>query len=218
MKTKILAVACAVLLTSCVVLSVFLASSIKSEKTPHNTTSADYATTTNKDIQFKLSLLHVYSEAQSLVLTLPFTTIQITESALVKALMSGNESVQHAVIYLNKYVDSPLAEAFNMMDEIIAKFKAVLKQYNISSTSSFTADYNNMSAMFSSLRSSSTELTNRCKSLILVSHSSNYDSSYTLYLEQLADLTGKIETFTSSLNDKYEALLAAISNDYELIK
>ncbi len=46
----------------------------------------------------------------------------------------------------------------------------------------------------------------------------NYDSSYTLYNEQLADLTSKIQSAVVNITNEYEALLAEISSDYDMIK
>jgi len=104
------------------------------------------------------------------------------------------------------------------MDEILSKYQAVLKKYNISSSSSYNAKYNNLKTVFDSLKNSSVELISRTRSLILVSHSSNYDSSYTLYNEQLADLTSKIQSAVVNITNEYEALLAEISSDYDMIK
>ena len=92
-----------------------------------------------------------------------------------------------------------------------------MPQLNISS-SPYNAKYNNLVTIFDSLKNSSVELISRTRSLILVSHSSNYDSSYTLYNEQLSDLSTKIQNAVIGITNEYEALLESISDDYEIIK
>ena len=223
MKNKILISLCAVLAICCIVLSFCLAS-VKGESESDNDTSKASGTlpaqaaATSSDIQFKLSLLHLYYESQQLVSTLPYATVQITYAALIKAFMTDSSAVSAAVEYLNKYVDKQVMSAYDSMDEILSKYQAVLKKYNISSSSSYNAKYNNLKAVFDSLKNSSVELISRTRSLVLVSHSSNYDSSYTLYNEQLADLTSKIQSAVVNITNEYEALLAEISSDYDMIK
>lgn len=223
MKNKILISLCAVLAICCIVLSFCLAS-IKGESESDNDASKASGTlpvqaaATSGDIQFKLSLLHLYYESQQLVSTLPYATVQITYAALIKAFMTDSSAVSAAVEYLNKYVDKQVMSAYDSMDEILSKYQAVLKKYNISSSSSYNAKYNNLKTVFDSLKNSSVELISRTRSLILVSHSSNYDSSYTLYNEQLADLTSKIQSAVVNITNEYEALLAEISSDYDMIK
>ena len=217
MKNKILISLCAVLAICCIVLSFCLAS-VKGES-DNDTSKASgtlpaQAAATSNDIQFKLSLLHLYYESQQLVSTLPYATVQITYAALIKAFMTDSSAVSAAVEYLNKYVDKQVMSAY----EILSKYQAVLKKYNISSSSSYNAKYNNLKTVFDSLKNSSVELISRTRSLILVSHSSNYDSSYTLYNEQLADLTSKIQSAVVNITNEYEALLAEISSDYDMIK
>ena len=219
MKTKILACLCAALLVCCAVLSALLANAGNgSSGEDQSMTEAAAATTTSSDIQFKLSLLHIYSESQTLVSTLPFATVQITQASLIKAFMTGSTAVSAAVEYLNKYVDKQVMSAYDSMGEILAKYAAMLKKYNISSSSAYNAKYNALVSIFDSLKNSSVELISRTRSLILVSHTSNYDSSYTLYNEQLADLTSKIQSAVVTITNEYDALLSSISNDYDSIK
>ena len=181
MKNKILISLCAVLAICCIVLSFCLASikgESESDTSKASGTLPAQAAATSSDIQFKLSLLHLYYESQQLVSTLPYATVQITYAALIKAFMTDSSAVSAAVEYLNKYLKT----------------------------------------VFDSLKNSSVELISRTRSLILVSHSSNYDSSYTLYNEQLADLTSKIQSAVVNITNEYEALLAEISSDYDMIK
>lgn len=219
MKTKILISLCAVLTVCCVALT-FCVVSLKNDRTNAEAqpTVPAYAAASSTDLQLKLSLLHLYSESIQLVSTLPYATIQITYASLIKAFMTDSNAVSAAVEYLNKYVDKQVLSAYESMDDLLAKYKAVLKKYNISSSSTYNAKYNNLMSLFASLENSSKELISRTRSLILMSHSTNYDSSYTLYNEQLSDLTTKIQNAVVSLTNEYEALLESISTDYAIIK
>ncbi|MEG1742824.1 MAG: hypothetical protein RR246_01505 [Clostridia bacterium] len=173
MKTKILVTICSLLLVACTVLSILLVSVYSkpnadaAEESSQASTDAVFAASSTDTIQFKLSLLHIYSESQNVILTLPFTTVTITEMAIIKAIMTQTGSSQAAITYLNNYVDRPLNAAFTTMDDILIKFKAMTKKYNISASSPYTAKYNNLKAMFDSLRNASTELISRARSLIL---------------------------------------------------
>jgi len=219
MKTKILTSLCVVLTVCCIVLT-FCVVSLKNDRTNAEAqpTVPAYAGASTTDLQFKLSLLHLYSESIQLASTLPYATIQITYASLIKAFMTDSNAVSAAVEYLNKYVDKQVLSAYESMDDLLAKYKAVLKKYNISSSSTYNAKYNNLASLFASLENSSKELISRTRSLILMSHSTNYDSSYTLYNEQLSDLTTKIQNAVVSLTNEYEALLESISTDYAIIK
>lgn len=217
MKTKLLTAVCAVLTVCCIILSICLVSANTSSASDKPTIPS-YAAASSSDLQFKLSLMHIYYESQQLVSTLPYATIQITYASLIKAFMTDSNAVSAAVEYLNKYVDKQVLSAYETMDSILEKYKAVLKKYNISSSSPYNAKYNNLVTIFDSLKNSSVELISRTRSLILVSHSSNYDSSYTLYNEQLSDLSTKIQNAVIGITNEYEALLESISDDYEIIK
>ncbi len=221
MKTKLLTALCILLAVCCVVLSAFvvlLQNDGENTTPPQKTTAPEFADATSTDIQFKLSLLHVYSEALQLTSTLPYATVQLTYAALTKAFTGDSNSVSYAVDWLNKYVDKQVMSAYDTMDDILAKYKSVLDKYNITSSSPYTAKYESMKSLFASLKNSSVELISRTRSLILVSHSSSYDSSYTLYMEQLSDITTKIQDGVVVLTNEYEALLESISNDYDIIK
>lgn len=217
MKTKLLTAVCAVLTVCCIILSICLVSANNSSASDKPTIPS-YAAASSSDLQFKLSLMHIYYESQQLVSTLPYATIQITYASLIKAFMTDSNAVSAAVEYLNKYVDKQVLSAYETMDSILEKYKSVLKKYNISSSSPYNAKYNNLVTIFDSLKNSSVELISRTRSLILVSHSSNYDSSYTLYNEQLSDLSTKIQNAVIGITNEYEALLESISDDYEIIK
>lgn len=218
--TRILTAVCAVLLVICVVLSVIVISGF-SASSDNADTSGDAsvlpATDTNSSIQFKLSLLHLYYESKDIVSTLPFTTIQVTQGALIKALMNSTTSITDALTYIDHYADRTLNSAYSTMDEILSKYQKLLTKYNISSTSSYRTKYNNLSSMFSSLKNSSNELLARTKSLIKMVNANDYDTYYTKYMEQISDLTSKIETYCKTIMDEYDTLLNSISDDYDIL-
>ncbi len=171
----------------------------------------------SSDIQFKLSLLHLYYESKDVASTLPFTTIQICEGALIKAFVNGPNSTTDALTYIDRYADRTLASAYGTMDEILAKYQKLLTRYNISPTSSYTSKYNKLTSMFSSLKNSSNELLSRTRTLIRMSKSNDYDAYYTNCIEQISDLTNKIETYCDIIMDEYDALLNVISEDYDIL-
>jgi Zn-dependent M32 family carboxypeptidase len=103
------------------------------------------------------------------------------------------------------------------MDEILSKYQKLLTKYNISSTSSYRTKYNNLSSMFSSLKNSSNELLARTKSLIKMVNANDYDTYYTKYMEQISDLTSKIEAYCKTIMDEYDTLLNSISDDYDIL-
>lgn len=170
------------------------------------------------DAQFKIDLLHFYAQSNNIVSILPFTTIQVTEAALLKAFMSSATAGTEALVYIDRYADRTLASAYETMDELLEHFSAMLTKYNISSSSSYTAKYNKLSSMFSSLKNASTELLSRTRTLIKMSKTEDYDTYYTNYVEQLSDLTGKIEQYCTVINNEYAALLAELTEDYEEIQ
>lgn len=223
MKTKlrILSICCVLLFTACAVLAVFVIAGGDNPVSEGNDTGKDTsalpAGESDSSIQFKLSLLHLYYESNDVVSTLPFTTIQVSQGALIKAFMNTPNAAQDGLAYIDKYADRTIVSAFDTMDEILEKYQQLLTKYNISTSSSYRAKYNNLSSIFSSLKNSSNELLARTKTLIKQSKSSEYDSYYTNYIEQISDLTGKIESYSQIIMDEYDTILNAISDDYDIL-
>lgn len=213
MKTRILCLLCGVLALTCILTTVLLISNVGE----NNNTIPSPAGSTSDDLQFKLSLLHLYYESNSIVSTLPFTTMQVTESALLKAFASTDSSSTDALAYIDRYSDRTLDSAYKTMDEVLAKYKKILEKYNISSASSYTSKYNSLSLMFDSLRSASTELFSRTRTLIKMCNSNDYDTYYTNYIEQLSKLSDKIEQDCVAMTEEYNSLIKSISNDYSIL-
>ncbi len=181
-------------------------------------TEPSLAPASSDDTQFKIALLHFYAQSNNIVSILPFTTVQVTEAALLKAFMSSATAVNESLAYIDRYADRTLASAYETMEELLEKYSALLQKYNISSSSSYTSKYNKLSSIFSSLKNSSTELLSRTRTLIKKSKSDDYDTYYTNYVEQLSDLTGKIEQYCAVISGEYYDLLAELSDDYDDIK
>ena len=226
MKKHLQTIICVLLAAACLCLTAALvlgrsapadeASSAADSSSPANGTVPGYAASDSSDIQFRLALLHLYKEASDVVLALPFTTITLTQTAVTRSFIGSGEA-SAALSDLNERVDRTLNSAFETMDDITAKFSDVLKEYAISSTSSYYTKLNSLKTMFSSLKNSSTELISRTRSFINMIDG-DYDAYYTNYLEQLSDLSGKIESYGSTLGNEYDALLSSISDSYETIK
>lgn len=219
MKIRILSICCAALLVICAVLSVLVikGDAYPAEESSSGTTALPAGEGTDS-IQFQLSLLHLYYESTNVVSTLPYTTIQVCNDALLQAFVLGSGSTASALAFIVRYADRTLASAYSTMDEILDKYQKLLTKYNIASTTSYSSKYNNLTSMFSSLKNSSTELISCTRTLIKMSTSNDYDTYYTKYVEQLSDLTGKIESYCSTIMNEYDALLNSISDDYDIIK
>ena len=137
MKNKILISLCAVLAICCIVLSFCLAS-IKGESdndaSKASGTLPAQAAATSSDIQFKLSLLHLYYESQQLVSTLPYATVQITYAALIKAQIGAGQrcSAIRTYFQLRAYLRDelgldPCAEVQMLYNQLIASDPSLLK-------------------------------------------------------------------------------------------
>ena len=216
MKVKILSVCCILLALVCAFQTFLL---VKNDSGESNGTPVSNVNASATDIQFKLALMHIYYESNTVLSTIPFTTIQVSENALIKAYVSsGSEATSAAVKYVDDYADRTLASAFDTMDDILDKYDKILKKYNISSSSAYTSKYNKLKTMFSSVKNSSNELLSRTRSLIRNINSSDYDTYYTKYVEQLSDLSSKLEEYCTSVMDEYDTLMQAISDEYSIIK
>ena len=208
MKKHVMTAVCILLAAACVCLSAALVLSARDEDGQGAGTTPGLATASSSDIQFKLALLHLYKEATDVTLVLPYTTVNLTQTAVTR---------EAAIREMNERVDRTLNSAFETMGDITDKYAAVLKEYGISSASSYQTKLTELQNMFASLKNASNELISRTRTLINRMNG-DYDAYYTSYLEQLSDLSGKIETYGDTLENEYLALLSAISDSYETIQ
>lgn len=62
---------------------------------------AGLANASSDDIQFKLALLHLYKEATDVTLVLPYTTVNLTQTAVTRAFI-GSEEGEIAIREMNR--------------------------------------------------------------------------------------------------------------------
>lgn len=149
---------------------------------------------------------YIYKEASTVILKLPYATVDLTQTALMKY-FAGDQ--QGALVYLSERNDKYLGTCYDMMDKVCSNYKKLLEKYNISSSSSEYSDLKELQNMMSSLKSSSKELIKRATSFIKGGKSAN-DSLYTSYSEQLSDISSKITSYGSKVDEAYEKLMRSV--------
>lgn len=156
----------------------------------------------------------IYKRAGELVLTMPYASINLTQTSLMKV-YSGE--LNDAIMYLNTHADEELQNAYNAMTDILNDYDKLLKQYNVPSGSSYRAKRAELATLFSGIQSSSTELVRRTRTLITYSNT-NYDNYYTAYCEQLQKLTEKLHTASDKIDKEYDTIMTSlIGTDYSLV-
>ena len=122
-----------------------------------------------------------------------------------------------ALMYLNARADDQLANAYAAMDVILSEYDAVLSKYAVPSGSVYRTKRTELATMFSSLKSSASELIRRTRTLISGTDS-GYDSYYTAYCEQLQMLSERFESCSGTIGSEYDALInGLLGNDAGLI-
>lgn len=172
------------------------------------------STSAAEDAKIELAVSYIYRDASYVVTAFPYTTINLTQTALMKV-FSGEKS--EALSYLNTRVDRSLQASYSLMDEICENFKNLLTAHSVSETSMYYTKYNELCDMFTALKTSSTELIKRTRAFINGSTSTK-DSYYTSYAEQLSDLSDKIEAYGTQLDNEYNALMKPLlGDDYDIV-
>ena len=112
-KTNVIIICCALLLAVCAVVSAFVIKggtdvreTVQDDRTVRlygvlddtysrlaavqsgSAAAPSLSPSTSDDAQFKTDLLHFYAQSTNIVSILPFTTVQVTEAALLKAFKS----------------------------------------------------------------------------------------------------------------------------------
>lgn len=149
---------------------------------------------------------YIYKDASTVILKLPYTTINLTQTALTKFFAGDSDG---ALIYLSERNDKYLDTCYDMMDKVCSNYKKLLDKYNVSSSSADYSDYKSLSSMMSTLKSSSKELIKRATSFIKGGKSAS-DGLYTSYSEQLSDLSSKITSYGSKVDEAYEAIMKSL--------
>jgi len=149
---------------------------------------------------------YIYKDASTVILKLPYATINLTQTALMK-FFAGDQN--GALVYLSERNDKYLDTCYDMMDKVCSNYKKLLEKYNVSSSSSEYSDYKSLQSMMSTLKSSSKELIKRATSFIKGGKSAS-DGLYTSYSEQLADLSSKITSYGSKVDEAYEKIMKSV--------
>jgi len=156
----------------------------------------------------------IYRRAGDLVVTLPYASINLSQTALMKV-YSGE--MTDAILYLNSHADVELKNAHDAMDDILLDFDKVLKQYAVPAGSSYRTKRAELATALSGLKSASTELIRRTRTLITGTNSA-YDSYYTAYCEQLQILSEKLQSAADKIDKEYDAIMTSLlGSDYSLV-
>ena len=168
----------------------------------------------NSDNKLSVALSVIYRRAGDLVVTLPYASINLSQTALMKV-YSGE--MTDAVLYLNTHADVELKNAHDAMDAILLDFDKALKQYAVPSGSAYRTKRAELATAFSGLKNASSELIRRTRTLITGTNSA-YDSYYTAYCEQLQSLSEKLQSTADKIDKEYDALMTALlGSDYSLV-
>lgn len=207
---KTLAVLCAA-----VILAAFCFNAISVTMAENNDSKAEDAkaiSSTQDKLAAAVSV--IYKRAGDLVLSLPYASINLSQTALMKV-YSGEQN--DALLYLNTHSDKELNNAYAAMDDILKDFDAVLTKYSVSSTSSYRQKRAELATTFSGLKTSCTELIRRTRTLI-AGTSSAYDSYYTAYCDQLIVVSDAFEEATTKIGKEYDTLMTSLlGSDYSIV-
>ncbi len=207
---KALAVICVavILATFC-----FNAVSTTMADTNQNRTESPAAIATNAD-KLCAAVSVLYKRAGELVLSLPYASINLSQTALMKV-YSGEKT--EALMYLNEHADKELNNAYAAMDAIISDYDAALKKYGVSATSPYRQKRDELATTFANLKTSCTELIRRTRALISGTDS-NYDSYYTSYCEQLVVVSERFEAAKTKIDTEYDAYMTKLlGTDYSAV-
>lgn len=198
-----------------VLLAAFCISSVSvtmAEKKAEEFDTVKALTSTNDKLATAVSVL--YRRAGDVVLSMPYATINLSQTSLMKV-YSGE--MTDAILYLNTHADKELKNAHDAMDDILSDFDKVLKQYNAPSSSSYRAKRAELATVFSGLKSASTELIRRTRTLITGTNS-GYDNYYTAYCEQLQILSDKLISASEKIDKEYDAIMTSLlGSDYSMV-
>lgn len=100
MKKHLMTAVCILLAAACVCLSAALVLTARDDAQAMGTTPG-LANASSDDIQFKLALLHLYKEATDVTLVLPYTTVNLTQTAVTRAFI-GSEEGEIAIREMNR--------------------------------------------------------------------------------------------------------------------
>lgn len=172
-----------------------------------------YALTGSND-KLAVAVSVIYRRAGDAIIALPYASINLSQTALMKV-YSGE--MTDAVLYLNTHADTELKNAQAGMDDILADFDKLLKAYSVPASSAYRTKRAELATVFSGLKTGSTELIRRARTLITGSNS-GYDSYYTAYCEQLQILSDKLIAASEKVDKEYDSIMTSLlGNDYSMV-
>lgn len=159
-----------------------------------------------------VALSAIYKRAGDLVLSLPYASINLTQTAITKV-YAGDED---ALLYLNTHADGELGNAYDEMQDILNDFDSILYTYNVPSGSGYRDGRAKLGTIFSGLKTAATELVRRARTFIS-NWESGYDNYYTAYCEQLQVMSDKLESAATTIGNEYDSLIKdLLGEDYEV--
>ena len=189
MKRNILLILCATVL-----LSAFI----------FNTAANTGAVLSSDDDKLIVALSAIYKKAGNLVISLPYATINLSQTALMKVFAGETDD---ALAYLNAHAAASLEQnAYNSMELILIEYDEVLSKYGYPAAGAYRTKRAELAGHFSGLKSSSSELIRRTRALITGSES-GFDGYYSAYCQQLIALTDRLENSAGKIDDEYNALI-----------
>lgn len=202
MKKRVAMILCVAVLIAAVGINSIAV--IKAEQAAARTDTVS-ALTTNKD-KLLVSLSALYKRAGDLVLSLPYASITLCETAMMKEFAGDTD----AKAYLDARSDDQLANAYSAMEDILNDYDKVMERYGVGPASTHRTSRANLASTFSGLKSASTELVRRARTFINYSDS-GYNSYYTSYCDQLQILSERLEAAASTIGNSYDSLVGDVN-------
>lgn len=197
-----------------VLLTAFCLNSVNVSRAEKQAEQFDTVKALSDDDKLAAAVSVIYKRASDLVLTLPYASIDLSQTALMKVYSGEKEDAKY---YLQTRRDAEFKNACDAMDAVLSDFDKVLSKYSVPSNSSYRTKRTALAKTFSGLKSSATELLRRTVTLINGTDS-QYDSYYTAYCEQLQILSEKFEAATEQIGTEYDSLMSALlGSDYSLV-
>ncbi len=170
------------------------------------------AALTGEGDRLPVALSAIYKRAGDLVLSLPYASVTLTQTAITKVYAGDTD----ALLYLNTHADGELGNAYDTMQDILNDFDSLLNTYKVPTGSSYRDSRAKLGTIFTGLKTAATELVRRTRTFIS-NWESGYDNYYTAYCEQLQIMSEKLESAATTIGNEYDSLIKdLLGEDYEL--
>ncbi len=165
----------------------------------------------SSDEKLLSALSVIYAKAGNLMTSMPYATISLTQTALMKTYAGDTDGLA----YLNSNANEYLENAFDNMDRIIAEYDMVMDKYN---GSAYKSKRDELKSKFDKIEASSEELIARTRTLIAGTNS-NYSGYYTAYCEQIQTLSSRLTSYADDIDEEYNAIMTKLlGSDFDYIK